>query len=211
MLIESTARIVRVVDCPVSVDIEAGFGEEIEEVLQTVRAILEVGAVGINIEDSRKGEDTLLVDSAVQVELIQAIRQLGTTMGVPLVINARTDVFLLGKGDPASHIDEAVRRANAYYQAGADCFFPIGVSDAGIITNLAQAIHGPINILAGPATPSIPELAKLGVARITFGSGLMRATLGHLRRVAQELLEFGTYQNMGQTMISGAEFRNLFA
>ena len=211
MLIESTARIVRVVGCPVSVDIEAGFGEGVEGVLQTIRAILEVGAVGINIEDSRKGEGTLLVDSAVQVELIQAIRQLGTTLDIPLVINARTDVFLLGKGDPASHIDEAVRRANAYHHAGADCLFTIGVNDAGIIASLAQAIHGPINILAGSATPSIPELAKLGVARITFGSGLMRATLGHLRRIGQELLEHGTYQNMGQTMISGAEFRNLFA
>ncbi len=160
---------------------------------------------------SRKGENPSLVDSAFQVELIQAIRKLGNTMDVPLVINARTDVFLRGKGDPASHIEEAVRRASAYHQAGADCLFPIGVSDAHIIANLAQAIHGPINILAGPATPSIPELAKLGVARISFGSGLMRASLGYLRRVAQELLEFGTYQNMGQTMISGAEFRNLFA
>lgn len=211
MLIESTARIVRAVDCPVSVDIEAGFGEGIEEVLQTIRAILEVGAVGINIEDTRKGEDTSLINSTVQVELIQAVRQFGTEMDVPLVINARTDVFLLGKGDPASHRDEAVRRANAYHQAGADSLFPIGVSDANIIASLAQGIDGPINILAGPATPSIPELAKLGVARISFGSGLMRATLGHLRRVAQELLEYGTYQNMGQTMISGAEFRNLFA
>jgi 2-methylisocitrate lyase-like PEP mutase family enzyme len=211
MLIESTARIIRVVDCPVSVDIESGFGEGIEEVLQTIRAIIEVGAVGINIEDSHKGEDTSLVNSTVQVELIQAIRQLGTTMNIPLVINARTDVFLLGKGDPASHIDEAIRRANTYRQAGADCLFPIGISDASIIASLAQSIDGPINILAGPATPSIQELAKLGIARISFGSSLMRATLGHLRQVAQELLEHGTYQSIVQTMISGAELRNLFA
>jgi len=158
LLIESTARIVRVVACPVTVDIEAGYGEEIEEVLQTVKAIIEVGAVGINIEDSRKGEDAALVDMEFQVELMQAIRQLGTTMGVPLVINARTDVFLLGRDNPASHLDEAVRRANAYRQAGADCLFPIGVSDADIIARLVQAIHGPINILASPATLSIPTL-----------------------------------------------------
>ncbi len=210
MLLESTARIVRVVNVPVSVDIEAGYGEEIEEILQTVQAIIEVGAVGINIEDSRKGENTSLVDSAFQVELIQAIRQLGITMDIPLVINARTDVFLLGRGEPFNYIDEGVQRANAYRSAGADCLFPIGVSNADIIGRLAQAIHGPINILAGPAAPSIPELATLGVARISFGSGLMRATLGHLRRVAQELLEHGTYQHMAQVSISGGELRKLF-
>lgn len=210
LLIESTARIVRAVACPVTVDIEAGYGEEIEEVLQTVKAIIEVGAVGINIEDSRKGEEASLVDSEFQVELVQAIRQLGITMDVPLVINARTDVFLLGRGNPANHLDEAVRRAIAYRQAGADCLFPIGVSDAGIIARLAQEIHGPINILASPATPTIPELAKLGVARISFGGGLLRATLGHLRLIAQELLEQRTYLNMSQTILSGTEFRNLF-
>lgn len=210
LLLESTARIVRVVDCPVTVDIEAGYGEGIEGVLQTVKAIIEVGAVGINIEDSRTGEDASMVDSSSQVELIQAIRQLGTTMDVPLVINARTDVFLHGRGNPASQVDEAVRRANAYRQAGADCLFPIGASDAGIIASLVQAIHGPINILASPATPSIPELAKLGVARISFGGGLLRAMLGHLRVVAQELHEQGTYSNMSHAMLSGKEFRNLF-
>ena len=210
LLLESTARIVRVVDCPVTVDIEAGYGEEIEEVLQTVKAIIEVGAVGINIEDSRTGKDASLVDMEFQVELIRAIRQLGTTMDVPLVINARTDVFLQGRGKPASQVNEAVRRANAYWQAGADCLFPIGASDAGIIARLAQAIDGPINILASPATPPIPELAKLGVARISFGGGLLRAMLGHLRVVAQELLEQGTSSTMSHAMLSGNEFRNLF-
>jgi 2-methylisocitrate lyase-like PEP mutase family enzyme len=210
LLIESTARIVRAVHCPVTVDIEAGYGEGIEEVLQTVKAVIEVDAVGINIEDSRTGKDTALVDSGFQVELIQAIRQLGSTMDVPLVINARTDIFLRGKGNSASHVDEAVRRANAYRQAGADCLFPIGVSDAAIIARLAQAIHGPINILASPTTPAIPELAKLGVARISFGGGLMRAALGHLRVVSKELLEQGTYASMSHTMLSSHEFRNLF-
>src|SRR5579872_1432887 len=208
LLLESTARIVRVVDCPVTVDIEAGYGKEIEEVLQTVKAIIEVGAVGINIEDSRTGKDASLVDSSFQIELIQAIRQLGTTMDVPLVINARTDVFLPGRGNPTSQVDEAIRRANAYRQAGADCLFPIGVSDAGIIARLVQAIDGPINILASPASPSIPELAKLGVARISFGGGLLRAMLGHLRVVAQELLGQGTYSTMSHAMLSGSEFRN---
>ncbi len=210
MLIESVTRILRVVNCPVTVDIEAGYGDDIEGVLQMVKAILEVGAVGINIEDSSKGNPPSLIDIEYQVELLQAIRQLADSIGITLVINARTDVFLLGKGDPASYVDEAIRRANAYRQAGADCLYPIGASDAAIIATLAKEISGPINILASPATPTIPELSALGVARVTFGGGLMRAMLGHLRTVAHELIKQGTYTKMSQAMLSGAEFRNLF-
>jgi 2-methylisocitrate lyase-like PEP mutase family enzyme len=84
------------------------------------------------------------------------------------------------------------------------------VSNAGLIARLAQEIHGSINILASPATPTIPELAELGVARVSFGGGLLRAVLGHLRVIAQELLEQGTYSSMSDAMLSSNEFRNLF-
>jgi 2-methylisocitrate lyase-like PEP mutase family enzyme len=126
------------------------------------------------------------------------------------VINARTDLFLLAIGDPINRFEQAVLRANAYRQAGADCFFPIGLSEASTIARLAQAIGYPMNILAGSTTPSIAELARLGVARISFGSGMMRATLARLRRVAHELLEHGTYTSMTQDTISGTELRSLF-
>ena len=103
-----------------------------------------------------------------------------------------------------------MRRANAYREAGADCLFPIGLSDADVIANLVQAISGPINILAGSTSPSIAELAKLGVARVSFGSGPIRATLGYLRQIVHELLEQGTYTTMNEKAISGAELRRLF-
>ena len=173
MLVETTERIVRVVNCPVTADIEAGYGDTIEEVLQTIKAIIDAGAVGINIEDSTKGQARKLLDIPYQVELLKVLRQLAKSMDVPFVINARTDVFLLGRGDPADYVEEAVRRANAYREAGADCFFPIGLSDASVIANLVQAISWPINILAGSNSPSIAELARLGVARVSFGSGPM--------------------------------------
>lgn len=210
MLVEVVQHITRVVKAPVTVDIEAGYGNTQEEVLQTVKAILDAGAVGINIEDSTKQGEKALVDIAFQVELLQAIQELASSMDIPLVINARTDVFLLPTGDPASRLEEAVRRANAYRQAEADCFFPIGLGDANTIAQLVQTISIPVNILVSPTTPSISELAQLGVARVSFGSGPMRATLAHLRRIARELLEHGTYMSMAEEMISGAELRSLF-
>ena len=211
MLVEVVKRMTRVVECPVTVDTEAGYGDTIEEVLQTVKAIIDAGAVGINIEDSTKQQEKALVEVSYQVEVIKAIRQLAESMDLSLVINARTDVFLLAIGDPASRFEHAVQRANAYREAGADCLFPIGVSDASTIENLAKAINGPINIAAGFTTLSISELAQLGVARVSFASGLMRATLGYLRSIAHEVLEHGTYTRVTENAISGKEFRSLFA
>ena len=209
MLVENVAQITRVVKCPITVDIESGFGSSMEEVLQTVRAIIAAGAVGINIEDSTKERERALVDISEQVELLKAIQETASSLDVPLVVNARTDVFLLQVGDPHKRLEQAVQRANAYREAGADCLFPIGVSDAGTIASLVQAINGPVNILAGSSTPTIPELAQLGVARVSFGSGPMRAVLARLRRIAHELREQGTYTSMSEEMLSGAELRGL--
>jgi 2-methylisocitrate lyase-like PEP mutase family enzyme len=210
MLVEVVKRVTRVVECPVTVDTEAGYGDTIEGVLKTVKAIIDAGAVGINIEDSTKQQEKALLDVSYQVEVIKAIRHLAESMRIPLVINARTDVFLLAIGDPAGRFEQAVQRANAYREAGADCLFPIGVSHSRTIANLVQAIHGPINILASSTTPSIPELAQLGVARVSLASGPMRAVLGHLRLIARELLEHGTYTRMTENAISGKELRSLF-
>ena len=211
MMIEAIAHIAHSVDCPVTADIEAGFGGSIEEVLQTVRAVITAGAVGINIEDSTKQQDSTLVDIAYQVELLKAIQALGASMDVPIVINARTDVFLLRVGEAASRVQQAAQRLNAYREAGADSLFPIGVSDADTIGKLVQAVHGPINILAVSTTPTIPALAQLGVARVSFGSGPMRAALGRLQRIAYELLAQGTYTAMTEEAISGAAFSSLFS
>ena len=209
MLVENVAQMTRVVKCPITVDIEAGFGSSIEEVLQTVRTIITAGAVGINVEDSTKGQERALVNISKQVELLKAIKETASSLDVPLVVNARTDVFLLQVGDPHERLELAVQRANAYRQAGTDCLFPIGVSDAGTIASLVQAINGPVNILAGSSTPAIPELAQLGVARVSFGSGLMRAVLARLRHIAHDLREHGTYSSMSEEALSGVEFKGL--
>jgi len=209
LLLATTARIAQAVQCPVSADIEAGYGATIEDVLQTVKGIIDAGAVGINIEDSARGPERRLVDRAYQVELIQAIRGLAASLDLPLVINARTDGFLLSQDDPERTCEEAAQRGNAYRQAGADCVFPIGVNDASLIARLVQAV-GPINIMLTARTPTIPALAELGVARVSLASGLMRAALGRLRHIAQELLASGVSSSMAHEALSSADFSHLF-
>ena len=210
MLIEAIARITRVVECPVTADIEAGYGNSIEEVLQTVKDVITTGVVGINIEDSLKQQEKALADVSYQVELIKALRELATSMDMPLVLNARVDVFLLAIGEPESRFEHALQRANAYLQAGADCIYPIGILDRNMIANLVKDIDGPINILGGPPAPTLPELAQLGVARVSLAGGLMRSVLGQLRTIAQELREHGTYASMNTEALSSSEFRSLF-
>ena len=187
LMIDAIARITRVVECPVTADIEAGYGNSIEEVLQTVKAVIMTGAVGINIEDSLKQQEKALVDITYQVELIKALRELATSMDVPFVINARVDVFLLAIGEPESRFEHALQRANAYLQAGADCIYPIGILDRTMIANLVKAINGPVNILGGTPAPPLLELAQLGVARVSLAGRLNafspRASTSHCTRV----------------------------
>ncbi len=208
-MIEAVRRIAGAVSCPVTADMAAGFGDGSEDGMQTLQAVIEAGAVGVNIDDSTKKGKRKLLDADYQVALLKEMRQLGDALDVPLVINARTDVYLLPGGNAESKVEQAVQRANAYLAAGADCFFPIGASDAQTIAALTRAISGPVNVLAGSKTPSIAELARLGVARVSFGSGPMRAALGYLRAVAQELHDEGTYTRLLQGAISGNELRQL--
>lgn len=217
-MVAATARIVAAVGdhVPVTADIETGYGDTVAARLETIRAVVETGAVGMNIEDSARhpavgAASSPLVDLDEQVALIQAIRAAATDWGIPLVINARTDLYLYATDDEQQRLEETVRRGNAYLEAGADCVFPIGASDATTIGNLARAIKGPLNILAGPHTPSVPELAELGVARVSVGGGLTRVALGAARRAAQELLERGTFTSMARDALPSGDFRRLFA
>jgi 2-methylisocitrate lyase-like PEP mutase family enzyme len=210
LMVEAVARIARAVACPVTADIEAGYGDSLAEVVQTIKAVIATGVVGFNIEDSSKQGEKALIDVAYQVELITALRELAVELDVPFVINARVDVFLLAAGEPEGRFEEAVRRANAYLQAGADCVYPIGMLPGDVIANLVRAIAGPVNILGGPPAPTLPELEQMGVARVSLAGGLMRSMLGHLRTVSRELLELGTYTSMSAESLSSAEFRSLF-
>jgi len=180
-------RIAHSVGVPVSADVEAGYGDTPAAIAETVRQTIDAGTVGVNLEDGTDDRDAPLLDTEVHSEKIRAAREAAEEAGIPLVINGRTDVFWRGVGDEADRVDRAVERANEYYHAGSDCLFVPGVSDPETIEALVDGLDGPLNVLGGPGSPPIPELGRLGVARVSVGSGPMRATLGLLREIGAEL------------------------
>lgn len=207
-MLGTVRRIANVLSVPLSVDIEAGFGAN-EEVVKTVRGVISAGAVGINIEDTTKGKERQLEDTDVQVRKIRAIRSVADSMDVPLVINARTDAFLLARGENLDRLRETIHRAEIYGEAGADCVFPFFVKDTESISTIIRAVRYPINILVGQGVPTIPELESLGVARVSIGPGAICAGFGLMRRIAKELLESGTYYTITEGAISYVELNRL--
>jgi 2-methylisocitrate lyase-like PEP mutase family enzyme len=185
-------RIAARVRVPVTADMEAGYGHTPEAVAETAREVIAAGAVGMNLEDAPADGDGLF-DVALQAERVRAARESAESAGVPLVINARTDVFLASIGAPETRLSHSVRRLNAYRAAGADCLFAPGVTDRGSIATLVREVGGPLNVLVGLGCPPVPELEALGVRRLSLGSGVIRATLGLVRRVAAELRGPGTF------------------
>lgn len=195
-MMAAVAEIAQAVNVPVTADAEAGYGDGPEHAAETARSVIMAGAVGMNFEDATGRPEQPLADLELQVERIHAIRESSASLGVSLVLNARTDVYLLQVGNPTKRYDEAVRRLRAYRDAGADCVFVPGILDRKAIDRLVSDLGCPLNILAVPGSPSVGELTALGVKRISLGSGPMRAALGVLRRLGQEVKAEGTYSNM---------------
>ncbi|MFF1296742.1 MULTISPECIES: isocitrate lyase/phosphoenolpyruvate mutase family protein [unclassified Streptomyces] len=187
------ADIVAAVGVPVSADVESGYAEDPAGVAATVRAVLAAGAVGVNIEDALYGEGAgPLRDVAAQAERIAAAREAADAEGVPLFVNARIDTFLRGAGD----VDVTLERAAAFRAAGADGIFVPGAVDPGTVKLLVDGIDGPLNVMVGPGAPPVAELAALGVARVSAGSGIAQAALALVHRAARELLGAGTYESL---------------
>lgn len=206
----AVGRIVARVSVPVTADMEAGYGRTPEAAGETARAAIAAGAVGMNLEDAPADEPGVLLDEALQAERVRAAREAGDAAGVPLVVNARTDVFLRGIGAPETRLAHAARRLNAYRAAGAGCLFAPGVYDEETIAALVRAVDGPLNILAGPGCPPVARLEALGVRRLSLGSGVMRSTLGLVRRIAEELRATGTYAGLaGDRVPTHAEVSRL--
>jgi 2-methylisocitrate lyase-like PEP mutase family enzyme len=189
------------VQVPVSVDIEAGYGNNVNEIIESVKKIIATGIVGINIEDSIELSPDL-IDEMEFCERIAAIRELSDSLGFHLVINARTDSFYTSTAPTKEKLAESIRRGNKYREAGADCIFVQPVWEKETIATLVKEVNAPINILANPGIgsgllpPSVLELQDLGVARLSLGSSLMKATLALIKKVADELLEKGTYNQL---------------
>lgn len=180
---EVTARIAGAVSVPVTADVEAGYGDSARAVAETARVVISAGAVGLNLEDSADPEPpgraassgkvnvSPLLELEEQLERIRAVVEAGRAAGVPLVVNARTDVYWREIGDPDRRFGETVRRANAFLETGADCVFVPGVRDASTIGDLVREITGPLNVLAGSGVPSLAEPGTVGRAARERGLG----------------------------------------
>ncbi len=192
-MIARISRIARAIRVPLSADIESGYGSTPEEAAKTTRDLIQAGAIGMNLEDASGDLTHPLIDLELAIEKIKAVREAAAQAGVPIVVNARTDVYLLPDAQATAGYYETHRRLTAYRDAGADCVFAPGLKDAETIGRLVRDLQCPLNILAVAGSPSVPELRQMGVARVSLGSGPMRATLTLLRTMADELKSSGTY------------------
>jgi len=186
---DAVARIASVVSVPVSADIEGGYGPDAEAVAATVEAVIAAGAAGINLEDS-PGIGSALIAPEAQARRIGAARQAAR---VEIVINARTDVYLVGQSEVQDPLDDVVARGERYAEAGADCLFVPGLVDLATIAELVERSPLPINIMAGPGAPTVDQLASVGVRRVSVGTALAQTAYSNIDRAARVLLEHGTY------------------
>jgi 2-methylisocitrate lyase-like PEP mutase family enzyme len=183
LMLAAIERIAAAVELPVTADIEAGFGDTPAAVSDTVAAVIAAGAVGVNLEDR-------LRPAAEHAAILAAVRERGEREGVPLVINGRSDEFLIGE----RNLDEAIARGRAYQEAGADSFFIPGLVELDDTRRLIEELGGaPVNVLALPVSPPLAELAEAGVARVSFGPGPMGVAYAALGEAAATLLARGDY------------------
>jgi 2-methylisocitrate lyase-like PEP mutase family enzyme len=209
-VIAATRRIIRSVPVPVTADIEAGFGDTPDAVGKSVREIIAAGAVGINLEDGTPRGAAPIRTIADAAGRIRAAREAANAARVPIVINARTDLYLRNIGDPAARFDEAVERGKAYLAAGADCFYPIALADPETIGRLVKALGAPINVNVRAGSPSIAELESLGVARASTASQIALMAAAATRQIAEQIKTTGRFDALSPAMTQ-ADAQRLFA
>jgi 2-methylisocitrate lyase-like PEP mutase family enzyme len=196
-------RIAATVKVPVTADVEAGY----DDPAATTQDLIKAGVVGLNLEDMAGNE---LIPLAQQLETIRTVIATAKNAGIPIVLNARTDIFLTQHGDEATRFDRAIERLNAFHAAGADCLFAPGVTDLETIARLVSNLKGPLNILATVPTLTVPDLQRLGVRRLSIGSGTSRVALGALQRFARQIRAEGTLTPLS-TAVPYAEVQQLLS
>lgn len=205
---EAVARISSALSVPLSSDIVGGYGSRAAIVRKTALAVIRAGAVGVNIEDLDHSAGKL-VPLDMQLRKLEAVRKAGEDEGVPLVVNARTDALRHAPGSGAERFREAVRRAKAFRDWGADCVYPMGLAGAREIRDFVSALDCPVNVMLRKGLPDVGELEDLGIARLSFGPAASYATMGLLRRASREILKHGTFSALTEGAISFEELNAL--
>ncbi len=190
-LLTELKRIAGAVSLPVTADVESGYAVNNMQLTENIKALIEVGIVGINIEDSDK-KTNALVPLERQCERIQLIKKTAENKGVPLFVNARIDAYVHGGNMTVEEkLQETLRRGAAYMEAGADCIFPIILRDYDHIKIIASQIKIPLNIMAMPGVPEFEKLREAGVRRLSLGSSFLKIAMQSMKKFAQELQRLG--------------------
>ena len=203
--VEVSKLVAAAVTVPVNADGEDGFGGP-KQIGETVRLMVSAGLAGMNMEDGDRNEPGSLVSVGEQLEKIAAFLEARKAIGSEFLLNARVDAFVAIPDDPAQALAEAVRRGQAYAEAGGDSVFFFRVRDPAAIRTLVTEIPAPVSVLAGPGVPSARELEELGVARVSYGSQFLLVAVGAVKRAALEVLEKHTHELMSEGL-DGAEMR----
>jgi 2-methylisocitrate lyase-like PEP mutase family enzyme len=190
-VVAATARIVRTAQVPVTADIEAGYGATPAEVGAHVAEIIQAGVVGINLEDGLHGPIRGIEDAVAR---LRAAREAARKEGVPIVVNARCDIYQLQHGEESARFAATVERCTAYLAAGADCVYPFGLRDPATIAAFVQAVGAPVNITGRAGMPNAAALERVGVARITIASAPTLVTMSGIQKLATELHAAGGFE-----------------
>lgn len=209
-VVAATHRIAEAIRVPLTADIETGYGATPDALARSVTDIIGAGAVGVNLEDGTPNpqEPVRTIDDAAA--RIRAARAAASAAGVPIVINARVDLYLKHVGDEATRFTETVRRAEAYLAAGADCIFVFAVADIDLIKKLTAAIKAPVNVVGRAGGPGLKALEAAGVARVSIASGASMVVMSTIQRIAEELHQKGEFDIL-KASITRVEAQKLFA
>ncbi len=210
-LLAVVRRMAAAIRVPLSVDFESGYGATVRELEDSIRRLIDAGAVGLNLEDSSRVAGRALIPVEDQVERLKTVRRVADSMGIPLVINARTDAFIASQDDAKARLEETLRRARAYQATDPDCLYPMGLAEREAIAAFVRGVTKPVNVMVRRGLPTVPELERLGVRRLSLGPAAMYATMGLLKRVGAELKERGSYDSLMDGAISFDELMSLGA
>ncbi len=209
-VVAATRRIAEAVRVPLTADIETGYGDTPEAVARSVADIIGAGAVGINLEDGTPNPNEPVRTMEDAAGRIRTARAAANAAGVPIVINARVDLYLKHVGDEATRFTETVRRAEAYLAAGADCIFVFAVAELDLIKKLTAAIKAPVNVVGRAGGPGLKALEAAGVARVSIASGASMAIMSQIHHIAKELRQTGEFDSLKSSM-TRPEAQKLFA
>jgi 2-methylisocitrate lyase-like PEP mutase family enzyme len=198
------------VTIPVTADVESGYAENNEQLKENIKQLIETGIVGINIEDTDKKTNSLL-PVEIHAEKIQLIKKTSDQMGVSLFINARTDVYVRGKGfdSPEFKLEETLKRGSVYKSAGADCFYPITLNRKEDIKTIVEQLKMPVNVLVLEGIPALSVLGDIGVARVSLGPGFLKIAVQAMRNLAIKLQSGEGTTDIIQNEVTSAYLKDL--